>query len=397
MSTQTNPADIASRNCAPSALKRTLWTKGPNFLRLSREDWKIPKVDFSKVDKLQEVKKQYVYSHLTICKTYEEFPQNMMVVNMADYYSDHDLLLRKTMIVMEIVSVWKIKALQKKPATLDTFKISHHKMRARLYWIKQAQYSHFAEEIENLKRGQDMPKHSKLLPLNPQLDKEGVLRVHGRLIEAPLLEFERFPIILPKGHGFVTSLILKIHLDNQHSPFDWTHFHLRQQYWIMSSRLQIRTVLRKCLECQKSNARRGQQILAPLPLIRLKYCPPFSKVGVDYMAKFKVKMTIGARNTHPCYMVIFTCLITRAVHTELVLSCEAENFLLALRRMMSVRGIPTHLYSDNGLYFKKAGQELKETIDINNEIIKDAADKYEFHGVILQSFIQPVEAFGRGQ
>ena len=58
-----NPADIASHGGAPNALKRTLWTQGPNFLRLSREDWKIPKVDFSKVDKLQEVKKQFVYSH----------------------------------------------------------------------------------------------------------------------------------------------------------------------------------------------------------------------------------------------------------------------------------------------------------------------------------------------
>ena len=91
--------------------------------------------------------------------------------------------------------------------------------------------------------------------------------------------------------------------------------------------------------------------MAPLPIIRLKYSPPFTKVVVDYTAKFQVKMTVRARTSHPCYMVIFTCLITRAVHTELVLSNEAEDFLLALRRMM---GVPSHLYSDNSLYFKKA-------------------------------------------
>ena len=90
------------------------------------------------MDKLQEVKKQFVYNYLTICKTYEEYPQNMMVVNMADYYGDHDLLLRKTMLIMSIVEIWKIKALQKKSATLDTNRILHHKRRARLYWIKQA-------------------------------------------------------------------------------------------------------------------------------------------------------------------------------------------------------------------------------------------------------------------
>ena len=99
-------------------------------MRLSREDWKIPKVDFSKVDKLQVLKKQFVYSHLTISKTYEEYPQNMMVVNMVDYYGDHDLLLRKTMLVMEIVNIWKIKALEKKSAVFDPNRISHHKQRA---------------------------------------------------------------------------------------------------------------------------------------------------------------------------------------------------------------------------------------------------------------------------
>ena len=110
--------------------------------------------------------------------------------------------------------------------------------------------------------------------------------------------------------------------------------------------------------------------MAPLPRIRLKYSPPFTKVGVDYKSKFQVKMIIRARTSHPCYMVIFTCLITRAVHTELVLSNEAENFLLALHRMMSIRGTPSHLYSDNELYFEKAHKELYETIAINNEIIK---------------------------
>ena len=118
-------------------------------------------------------------------------------------------------------------------------------------------------------------------------------------------EIERFPIILPKGHGFVTSLILKTHLINQHAPIDWIHFYLRQQYWIMSSRLQIKSVVRKCLECQKANARRVQQIMAPLPKIRLKFAPPFSKVGVDYTAKFQVKMTQRAKVTHPCYIVYF--------------------------------------------------------------------------------------------
>ena len=97
---------------------------------MDKRDWKIPKIDFSKVDKLQEVKKQFVYSYLTICKTYEEYPQNKMTVTLADYYSDHDLLLKKTMLVMEIINIWKTKALHKQSAT---FMISLHGIPNHMY------------------------------------------------------------------------------------------------------------------------------------------------------------------------------------------------------------------------------------------------------------------------
>ena len=221
-------------------------------------------------------------------------------------------------------------------------------------------------------------KKSKLLTLNPQLDSDEILRVSGRLVESPLLEEQRFPIILPKGHGYVTSLIKKVHLDNKHAPVDWIHFHIRQQYWLMSSKQQIKVVLRKCFACQKVNARRGEQIMAPLPAVRVHYSPPFTKVGVDYTAKFPVKMTERAKVTHPCYIALFTCLVTRAVHVELVLSNETEQFLQALRRMMSTRGTPTHIYSDNAKCFKRADKLIVETVELNNQVLKDAAKKYEF-------------------
>ena len=54
---------------------------------------------------------------------------------------------------------------------------------------------------------------------------------------------------------------------------------------------------------------------------------------------------------------------------ELVLSNEAEQFLQALQRMMATRGTPTHMYSDNAMYFKKADKLLCETIEENNQIL----------------------------
>ena len=58
-----NQADVASRGCTPDELSRTLRRRGPKFLSIPNSEWTPPKIDFSKVDKLQEVKKQHVYNY----------------------------------------------------------------------------------------------------------------------------------------------------------------------------------------------------------------------------------------------------------------------------------------------------------------------------------------------
>ena len=123
------------------------------------------------------------------------------------------------------------------------------------------------------------------------LDDKGLLRERGRLGEASLPETAKFTIILPKGDGFTTSLIRMTHVDNESGGDDWLHFHLRQFYCIISSRQQIRSMIHTCFLCQKYNAVRGNQQMAPLPRDRLSVKKPFSIVGVDYTGELKIKMT----------------------------------------------------------------------------------------------------------
>ena len=52
VNTAINPADIASRGCTPIELMSPLWRQGPPFLRRPNSKWDLPKVDFSKVNKL---------------------------------------------------------------------------------------------------------------------------------------------------------------------------------------------------------------------------------------------------------------------------------------------------------------------------------------------------------
>ena len=43
-------------------LLHSLWKKEPKFLWIPNSEWTPPKIDFFKVHKLQEVKKQHVYN-----------------------------------------------------------------------------------------------------------------------------------------------------------------------------------------------------------------------------------------------------------------------------------------------------------------------------------------------
>ena len=75
---------------------------------------------------------------------------------------------------------------------------------------------------------------------------------------------------------------------------------------------------------------------------------PLLLVGVDYFGPFAVKRF---RKTEKRYCCLFTCLVTRAVHIEVAHTLEADSFIMALRRMMSRRGKPQMIYSDNGTNF----------------------------------------------
>ena len=59
------------------------------------------------------------------------------------------------------------------------------------------------------------------------------------------------------------------------------------------------------------------------------------------------------------YVVLFTCLTTRACHLELTPDLTDGSFLNSLERFISRRGIPGTLVTDNAKYFKKAQRILQ--------------------------------------
>ncbi|XP_047993810.1 uncharacterized protein LOC125232218 [Leguminivora glycinivorella] len=69
------------------------------------------------------------------------------------------------------------------------------------------------------------------------------------------------------------------------------------------------------------------------------------------------------------WICLFTCLVVRAIHLELVKDMTAEECLLAFRRFMATRGVPTLIVTDNALQFKLLS-ELMTTKSLTEENIQ---------------------------
>ena len=108
MNTSANPADVASQGCTPDELLCSLWKRGPKFLSLPNSEWTPPKIDFSKVDKLQEMKKSNVYNYSSFVKRIGK-GVNRKIVNLEDCYGDHDELLHRIAILKSVVVFWRDK------------------------------------------------------------------------------------------------------------------------------------------------------------------------------------------------------------------------------------------------------------------------------------------------
>ena len=137
---------------------------------------------------------------------------------------------------------------------------------------------------------------------------------------------------------------------------------LASTYWIVKGKAAVKEHRHKCVLCRKHHAKMASPPMAPLPDFRTSGPRhAFAKVGVDYAGPFFTRQGRGRAQVKR-YVSVFTCLVTRACHLELVYSLDTDGFLLALSRFTKRRGTPREILSDNGSNFVAADRELKEAL-----------------------------------
>ena len=195
--------------------------------------------------------------------------------------------------------------------------------------------------------------------------KEGLLRVGGRLAYAQVGGNLKHPIILPYRHCITEMIIRHHHNMVGHMGQESALSSLRQEFWIIKGRSAVRSVIKRCVDCQKRNAKLSEQYMANLPEERITpNKPAFTYVGVDYFGPLQVRRRRSCVKRYGC---IFTCLTTRGIHIEIAHSLDTDSMLNALRRFICIRGCLEQLRSDRGTNFVRANKELNEIMEEWNQ------------------------------
>ncbi|KAI5720304.1 hypothetical protein M8J77_004768 [Diaphorina citri] len=358
-----NPADCLTRPIMPQEFSdHPLWFTGPDWLKSDIADWPLNSFE----------------GELTTVP--EEKSTALAVVEQSKH-----LLLE----LSEKISSW-LKLLN---IIVFMFRFIHFLPRrdfisvsdrnfAEIALVKALQRQFFAKDIEALENNKEVSP--SLRHLNPFL-QNGLLRVGGRLSNSSLGYEHKHPIILPKKHPVVNLIIDFHHVSNLHTGPSLLLAILRKKYWILSGRDIVRRRVKSCNHCFRLNPKPTFPLMADLPPFRVQETKSaFSHTGIDFAGPFHI--TLAKRRgikSQKSYLCLFICLVTKAIHLELVSDLSTVMFMAALKRFVSRRGPVSVIYTDNGTNFIGCKNELDELYKLlsSPDYSKQLAETLTFHEI----------------
>ncbi|XP_055615030.1 uncharacterized protein LOC129761337 [Toxorhynchites rutilus septentrionalis] len=346
-----NPADIVSRGMSPEELKDfTAWCNGPDWLRQPSRFWpsiSAPVHHELPPDQLEE---------RSIALPVQLLPPNELFL----LYSSFTKLLRISALIRRFIHNLKSRDREVRhngPITTAELREATENL------VRIAQEERFTQDFKDISRDGQVKKNSRLKALFPLIAND-ILRVGGRLRNAPVTYNQRHPMILPDRHT-LTELILRFyHLNLLHAGPQLMTAAVRERFWP----LRVRNLARQFCDCDvvmnlvecSSQVRIGiSELMGELPSERVTPTFPILRTGVDYCGPFYYR-PIQRGAPVKCYIAIFVCLVTKAAHVECVTDLSSQAFIAALRRFVARWGRPELIECDNALNFRGAKRELDE-------------------------------------
>ncbi|CAD6997982.1 unnamed protein product [Ceratitis capitata] len=372
-----NPADLGSRGVSPQELAvSNIWWNGPDWLKRHPSEWPQKRDDIMDTELEQKIVRTHtarVIHTEDILQRFSDFSRALRVVSrIFQFYN-------------KIHPVIKLTAPDNNPEITSK---AINEAKSRL--ILQTQKRCYHEEYIALAASKPVSTKSSIRTLNPFLDRNGIMRVGGRLAMASLAYNERYPIILPYDCQFSRLLVKFSHLISLHGGNQLMLRLVRSEYWVVRIKGLIKTVINNCKVCLIFRKRTREQLMAALPPERTTLSRPFTNTGVDFTGPFDIKNYTGrACLITKGYVCVFVCFATKAIHLEATSDLSATTFLAAFSRFVARRGCPRNMYSDNGTNFVGASKTLKQEFkQFLSEAVRLTNQSYA-HQEISWHFIPP--------
>ena len=377
VSTDENPADIATRYIATrELLENEIWWTGPPVLQGDTYP------GFHPNGIPAEVTKEMKNEGFSFCSTTEKTHLDIMDFvkeSVGKLYNGYHRVLKLLMNVVRVVT------------TMRKQKLTETEIREKAYslLIRQSQLNSFEHEIDTILDGKQVSSRSPLGKHNPFIDELGILRSSSRLTEIKNISHSgKYPIILSSKCTIAKMIAINAHIRYQHTvSLNNMIIHLHSEYVILGLSKLIRTICRECLHCRRAAAKQQPQIMAPIKR-SLSELRAFAEVGIDFAGPFYIKIGRGKQRKN-MFVLVITCLQTRAVHFEVTEDQTTSAVLMALTRFACSQGCPTRIVSDNQTSFKSAEKELLSFLkDLDYEAISRRLG-VSFEKATVWEFIPP--------
>ena len=194
----------------------------------------------------------------------------------------------------------------------------------------------------------------------------------------------KHPILLSAKHPAVVLMLRKMNEDNHHEGTENLRSLAEERFLVIGLRNALHSIKSKCVRCRRVAVQIIHPHTADLPKERVESnVYPFKNTGLDYFGPFEVKVL---RRPVKHWSCLFTCLLTRAVHTEKVNGLDTDACMMAITRFMARRDKPHTVISDNGTNFVGAAREFKKCF---SQWDQDGMCKRLARGQILWKFNPP--------
>ena len=368
-----NPADKISRPVSYNLLLKSNYVQGPDFLTspnptMSRPDIlsiTVPNPKFVS----DRTRRETLVSHTalaaageargsgacdeqaSVCSTRGEQTTRDKVRHIMPFnrFSRLRDLIKTHEYVFKFINNLKAKLVRRNPQKYFHVKILENTHEAALNFVlKCEQMKEFPDVYDyfNSTEGRLKPVPNLIRQLNCFVDVQGFIRVGSKMLKAGRDIVKYCPILLPKNTVLTKLIVSEYHHSLSHGGIYNVLTELRKKYWLPCSFSVVKAVLKNCIHCKRFNARGIKLNQSGYRDFRL--CPnnvPFSFIALDYAGPYKTRDQDTVKKV---YILVITCLYTRAVCLKVSTDLSTKEFLRSFQLHCHEQGVPRFVLSDMG-------------------------------------------------